>query len=222
MLKLIDQFQKEASTFKLDPNSVDAFDTWMEFKAAAKTAGRSDDSVKEFNMFMEAKKTADEASDYISKKVEHLMKNEGKTQDQALGQAYGMAREKGYNVPEPPKKGSVDKKADEPEEMGDMEPPKEQGLLSPDEVDLENDEHGEDKNIEEMAAELFEKWEAGEMSLKEMHHNILEQLGDEEKEEEAEDILFGMVDAKLKDLMGEEEGEGEGEEGKEKEPKEEE
>lgn len=211
MLKQIDLFQKEAKKFRLDSNSVTAFETWAEFKSATKTAGRKGDSVKEFNLFIEAKKKADAASDYISKKVEHLMKEEGKTQDQALGQAYGMARQEGYDVPAPPKSSS--KKVAEPEEMEEMEEHDHEeeggeGMLG-DEAPGEGmlDEGSED--IEELAHEMFAKWESGEMSLKDMHHEFLEQLGDSEKEEEAEDIIFGLVDEMVKELTGEEEGEKE-------------
>lgn len=218
MLKQIDQFQKEASTFKLDPNSVVAFETWAEFKNAAKIAGRKNDSAKEFNLFIEAKKVSDAAEKFIGDKVEHLMKEEGKTQDQALGQAYGMAREKGYDVPAPPKSSS--KKVAEPEEKEDMGVPSEEGLLSPDEVSLEDEgdeeshEEGEE-SPEEEAKELMAQWGAGEMSLKEVFQHLDEEF-EEDQEEKTEAILADMIDKKFKELTGEEgEDKEKGEEGKE-------
>lgn len=39
-----------------------------------------------------------EAAGYISHKISKL-RHEGKSQEQALGQAYGMARQRGYKVP---------------------------------------------------------------------------------------------------------------------------
>lgn len=205
MLKLIDEFQRVASTFKLDSNSVTDFDNWVSFKAAAKTAGRADNKVEEFNLFIEAKKLSDEAQDFISKKIEILSK-EGKDAGQAAAIAYSMAREKGYDVPEPPKKGSVSKSA-EPEDMEEG-----RGMLpeeghEEEEHESPEEEAGEEAlgDIDELAAEMFEKWEAGEMSLKEMHHGLLEQLGDSKKEEEAEDIIFAMIDAKIAELTGSDE-----------------
>lgn len=52
-------------------------------------------------------KTSKKAQKYIGKKTKHLMKKEGKTQKQALGQSYGMARQKGYDVPKPKKKKNM-------------------------------------------------------------------------------------------------------------------
>jgi len=43
---------------------------------------------------------SEEAQEWISKKIKHLIENEGKTQEQAAGQAHSMAREKGFDVPE--------------------------------------------------------------------------------------------------------------------------
>jgi hypothetical protein len=39
---------------------------------------------------------------YIGRKIRHLVDMEGKTQNQAVGQAMGMARQKGLRVPEKP------------------------------------------------------------------------------------------------------------------------
>lgn len=36
---------------------------------------------------------------YVGRKISHLIKEEGKTQEQAVGQAMGMARQKGLRVP---------------------------------------------------------------------------------------------------------------------------
>ncbi len=206
MLKLIDEFQRVASTFKLDSNSVEHFDSWLDFKSAAKTAGRDDSKIEEFNMFMEAKKLSDEAEKFIGDKVEYLMKEEGKTQDAALGQAYGMARDKGYTVPEPPKKGSVEKSA-EPGEDHEDHAEEGEGILpeSPGEEDVE-------EGLSSKAHALFEMWESGEISLRDMHHNLLEALGEGEEEEEAEDIIFGLVDSKIEELTGSDEEEPEPEE----------
>jgi hypothetical protein len=46
-----------------------------------------------------------EAQEWISKKIEYLIKEEGLTKEQAAGKAYGMAREKGFDIP---KKGQVE------------------------------------------------------------------------------------------------------------------
>lgn len=46
---------------------------------------------------MKKRKMSKEAQEFISHKVEILM-NEGKTRDEALGQAYGMARDLGYRI----------------------------------------------------------------------------------------------------------------------------
>lgn len=45
------------------------------------------------------KKISGEAQKWVSAKIKYLVENEGKTQKQAAGQAYGMARQKGYKVP---------------------------------------------------------------------------------------------------------------------------
>ena len=44
-------------------------------------------------------KLSEKAQSYVSEKVSHLMRKEGKTQKQALGQAFGMARQKGFRIP---------------------------------------------------------------------------------------------------------------------------
>lgn len=167
MLKLINEFQKIASSLKLDPNSVDHFGDWVGFKEAAKIAGRKDDSAEEFNMFMDAKNAISLAS---------LM--------------------------------SASKKTAEPEEIEDMDQSHDheeegEGMLP------ETSEEETEDGLDEMALEMFEKWEDGEMTLKEMHHGILEQLGDSEKEEAVEDIIFGLIDDKIKELTEEDTEESE-------------
>jgi hypothetical protein len=204
MLKQIALFEKEAVKFKLDPNSVVAFETWSEFKAAAKTAGRKNDSLEEFNLFIEAKKLSDEAQDFISKKIE-ILRNEGKDADQASAIAYSMARQKGYDVPAPPKKGSVDKTSDGflGLDEKDEAPADESGDDHEDDGDEESHEEG-DESPEEEAKELMAKWEAGEMSLKEVFRHLDEEF-EEDQEEKTEEIIADMIDKKFKELTGSEE-----------------
>src|ERR1700693_1891075 len=159
MLKHIDLFQKEASKFRLDPNSVVAFETWSEFKAAAKTAGRNSDSAEEFKLFIEAKKLSDEAQSFISKKIE-ILRKEGKDADQASAIAYSMAREKGFDVPEPPKKGSVTKSADGflGLERTDEAPAEDEGGADEGDSHDEGEGHEEgEESPEEEAKELMAK-----------------------------------------------------------------
>lgn len=49
---------------------------------------------------IETEAVSDEAQDWISKKIKYLVEHEGKTQEEAAGQAYGMARSKGFDIPE--------------------------------------------------------------------------------------------------------------------------
>lgn len=60
-------------------------------------------------------KMTDEAQGFISKKIKTLM-DEGYPQEQAIAIAYDMAREKGYDVPEKPKKEAA-KMTDEAQEF---------------------------------------------------------------------------------------------------------
>lgn len=207
MLKLIDTFQKEASTFNLDPNSVVAFETWSEFKAAAKTANRKGDSIEEFQLFIEAKKLSDEAQEFISKKIE-ILRKEGKDADQASAIAYSMARQKGFDVPAPPKKGSVDKTSDGflGLDEKDEAPADESGDDHSDDEGDESHEEG-DESPEEEAKELMAKWEAGEMSLKEVFQHLDEEF-EEDQEEKTEEIIADMIDKKFKELTGSEEETG--------------
>jgi hypothetical protein len=63
---------------------------------------------KKANVKKTAAKMTPEAQEFISKKIKVLM-DEGYPQEQAIAIAYSMAREKGYDVPESPKKtASVD------------------------------------------------------------------------------------------------------------------
>ena len=48
---------------------------------------------------MPKRKKGEGRNEYVSRAVSHLMKKEGKTQKQALGQAYGMARSSGLSIP---------------------------------------------------------------------------------------------------------------------------
>jgi len=76
------------------------------------------DTMKELEKFEESQKgqnkvsnkMSDDAQSWISNKIK-LLVEEGKSQDQAIAQAYSMARKKGYDVPE--KKSSVNKVSDE-------------------------------------------------------------------------------------------------------------
>jgi hypothetical protein len=49
---------------------------------------------------IEKKATSGEAQDWISKKIKFLMENEGLSQDQAVGKAHGMAKQKFPSVPD--------------------------------------------------------------------------------------------------------------------------
>lgn len=62
----------------------------------------------------EGKKMTDEAQEFISKKIEYLMEEEGMPQDQAIAVAYSYAKEEGYDVPEKKeaKASEDDKKTD--------------------------------------------------------------------------------------------------------------
>jgi hypothetical protein len=65
-------------------------------------------SKKKANINKAAAKMTPEAQEFISKKIKILM-DEGYPQDQAIAIAYSMAREKGFDVPEVPKKtASID------------------------------------------------------------------------------------------------------------------
>lgn len=66
---------------------------------------------------IQSKKLSDEAQAWISKKIELLVEDEGKDQDQAAAIAYNMAREKGYDVPE---KKTMQKKSTEENEWTAM------------------------------------------------------------------------------------------------------
>jgi cobalamin biosynthesis protein CobT len=201
MLKQIDLFEKEASKFKLDPKSVSDFESWSEFKAAAKTAVRKADSIEEFGLFMKAKKLSTEAQEFISKKIE-ILRKEGKDADQAAAIAYSMAKQKGFDVPEPPKRGSVEKTAD-PDSMLDLEHEDDS-----DDESSKDESHGEgaesheegEESPEEEAKELMSRWESGEMSLREIHEHIESEFDDED-EEAVEDLLYDMIDAKFKELQ---------------------
>ncbi len=60
---------------------------------------RKEDGTYELGDPIDKKKYSGSASDYIGEKIKHLKEKEGKTQEQAVGQAMGMARQKGYKMP---------------------------------------------------------------------------------------------------------------------------
>jgi len=62
----------------------------------------------------ESAAVTEEAQNFISQHIEKHIKEDGMKQDQAAAAAYSEARAKGYDVPENPKAGSLDKKARRP------------------------------------------------------------------------------------------------------------
>lgn len=109
----------------------------------------------------EAAKMTEEAREFISKKIKTLM-DEGYPQEQAIAIAYNMAREKGYDVPEAPKKKaaetvnvSVRKEDLKDETKGpsvDLYITKEYGC-----PDDKQEKVTETKNIDDLAIELIDK-----------------------------------------------------------------
>lgn len=81
---------------------------------------------------MDEKEYSDNASDFISKEISHLIKDKGYSQDRAVAAALSIAREKGYKVPEKSDEGMayemdtndgsyVDRSVPEEYEMEEME-----------------------------------------------------------------------------------------------------
>ena len=62
---------------------------------------------------IDAAKITKDAQEFINKKIKYLIDKEGKTQKAAVGEAYGLAREAGYDVPEKKTKASDKIKADD-------------------------------------------------------------------------------------------------------------
>lgn len=72
----------------------------------------------------EEKKPTTEAREWISRKIKYLIEHEGKTPEQAAGQAYSMARQRGYKVPEKEEeeRGNLNKEEMPKWKYGGMQP----------------------------------------------------------------------------------------------------
>lgn len=187
MLKELNQFQKEAKQLGRNENSVNEFILWLEARSQSKTA------------------LSDEANKFISDKISKLH-DEGYEGDQAIAIAHEYARDAGYDVPSPKSSYTkTKKKADpDPEPEADFGPDEDLGDQIEDVMEHEDDPEKE-------AKQLMALWEKGEMSLKELHHHILEEYGTEQEEENIEDIVFDLIDKHVKELKGETEDESESE-----------
>ena len=75
-------------------------DIYGSFEEAKKELLDEIEAMKKLDiMWNKESKLTDEAQEFISKEIEHLVKDKGYSQERAVGAAYAIAREKGYDVP---------------------------------------------------------------------------------------------------------------------------
>ena len=120
---------------------------------------------------MDEKKYSDDASDFISKEISHLMKDKGYSQDRAIAAALSVAREKGYKVPEKSDEGKINIENEGVEPNDDNLPAIDRMYNSDEWVDAQRDAMGYTNNDDE---ELTPEMEA-------VHGMMEKELSDKQK-----------------------------------------